>query len=135
MTVVRVEFHDGPDTVSCAVEQVVAAVADDRTALVVLAADAAQAQMLDARLWDVGESVFLPHTCADDPHAGAARVVIAVPGQPASGRAVVLNLRAEPVALDCERIIELIPADEPGKVAARARWRAYVARGLKPEKR
>lgn len=134
MTVVRVEFHDGPDTVSSAVEQVVAAVAGDRTALV-LAADAAQAQVLDARLWDVGESVFLPHTCADDPHAAAARVVIAAPGQPASGRAVVLNLRAEPVELDCERIIELIPADEPGKVAARARWRAYVARGLKPEKR
>jgi len=129
----RVEFHDGADPVVTAARLLPAALADGREALV-LAADAAQAQALDARLWDLGPDVFLPHALADDPHAAAARVLIAAPGQPEPPRAVVLNLREAAVTLPCGHIIELVPADEPGKAAARARWRAYTARGLKPRK-
>lgn len=134
MTAIRVEFHDGADPVDSAAALIAAAVGDGGGGLV-LAADLVQARALDARLWDLGETVFLPHALSDDPHAGAASVLIAAPGQPMPARPVVLNLRAEPVDLACAHLIELIPTDEAGKVAARARWRAYQARGLKPEKR
>lgn len=130
----RVEFHDGADLVDSAAVLIAAAVGEDRSGLV-LAADLAQARALDARLWDVSEAGFLPHALSDDQHAAAARVLIAAPGQPMPARSVILNLRAEPVDLACAHLIELVPGDAAGKVAARARWRAYQARGLKPEKR
>lgn len=102
-------------------------------ATVILAADCGQAQALDERLWDLGETVFVPHALADDVDAAAVSVLIAAPGQAVPiPAAVVINLRDAAVELDCPRIIEIIPVDETGRAAARARWRAYQARGLKP---
>ncbi|MFB9067208.1 DNA polymerase III subunit chi [Pseudofulvimonas gallinarii] len=134
MAQTRVEFHEGADAVTTAVDLVAAVAAEGGDALV-LAADPAQAQALDGRLWDVGADVFVPHALADDPDVAAARVVVAAPGHPVAPCTVVLNLRQDAVEVPCSRIIELIPADEAGKAAARARWRSYQARGLKPEKR
>ncbi len=134
MVQTQVEFHDGADPVTTAAVLLAAIVAEGGDALV-LAADATQAQALDAQLWAVDDNAFLPHALADDPDVAAARIVIAAPGQAEAARAVVLNLRSAAVELPCARIIELIPADDIGKAAARARWRAYQARGLSPVKR
>ena len=129
----QVQFHDAADALGTAATLLVAAVGDGQAALV-LAADPAQAQALDARLWEVGDEVFLPHALADDPHATAASVLIAAPGQPEPARPLLLNLRRDAVQREGVRIIELIPGDEAGKAAARTRWRAYAGRGLKPVK-
>lgn len=109
--------------------------ASGETPVSLLARDDTQADRLDAGLWAVGEAIFVPHAVADDPVAGAAWVLIVAPAHAAPLRPVIINLRHDPVPFDAQRIIELIPTDEDGKVAARERWRHYQSRGLKPVKR
>lgn len=133
----RVDFYDGglhhaSDPLGVVLALAAKAVIAGQR-LIVLAADAGQATEIDERLWDVQpSSTFIPHCLADDPHRASARVVIVAPGHVVSTCALVINLRSTPVDGDCERIIELIPADEEGKRLARERWRAYQARGIKP---
>jgi DNA polymerase-3 subunit chi len=132
----RVDFYDGSarypdDPLAVALALAVKASRLGEPVLV-LAADDEQARTLDARLWDVGAGEFIAHALADDADAGAATVVIASPGMPDPSRPVVINLRAQAVAGSCQRIAEVIPPDEAGRVAARARWRDYQARGLTP---
>ncbi len=100
--------------------------------LLIRAIDAGQARTLDEALWQLAD--FVPHCLADDLDQAAAWVVIAAPGQREPARDCVINLRADIViAPQVQRIVELIPADDNGKQAARSRWRAYQTRGLKPE--
>lgn len=134
----RVDFYDGsaryPDDPLAVAATLTAKASQSGAAALVLATDAGQARALDERLWDMGETIFVPHALADDPDAAVAVVLIASPGQPAPSRPVVINLRPDPVAFDCQRVVEIIPNDEPGRVVARDRWRAYLARGLKPSR-
>ncbi len=135
---IRVDFYDGsaryPDDPLAVPVSLAAKAHQAGATTVILAADQSQAQVLDERLWDLGETVFVPHGLADDVDAAAASVLIAAPGQTVPIPAVLINLRVAAVELDCPRIIEIIPTDETGRVAARARWRAYQARGLKPSR-
>jgi DNA polymerase-3 subunit chi len=133
---IRVDFYDGSarypdDPLALAL---VLAVKASRLGepVLMLAADDDQARTLDARLWQVGATEFVAHALADDPDAEVASVVIAAPASAVPERAVVINLRPVAVASPCRRIVELIPSDEAGRVAARSRWRDYQARGLKP---
>lgn len=132
----RVDFYDGsaryPDDPLVVPATLAAKAQRAGHATLVLVVDLAQARALDERLWDLGETVFVPHALADDPDAGGVPVLIAAPGQAEVSRPVVINLRERAVELDCQRIVEIIPVDEAGRVAARARWRAYQARGLTP---
>jgi DNA polymerase IIIc chi subunit len=49
---------------------------------------------------------------------------------------VLVNLRtaAPEHAGRFERLVEIVPMDEPSRAAARQRWRGYVAQGLTPER-
>lgn len=130
----RVDFYDGSarhpdDPVAVAIALAVKA-SQGGTGVLMLCADRDQAEALDRRLWQVGEALFVPHCLADDPDAAAAHVVIAAPDMAPTLQPVVINLRSEPVPGECARVVEVIPVDEPGRVAARERWRAYQARGL-----
>lgn len=134
----RVDFYDGsarfPDD-PLAVALALAVKASRQGApVLVLASDPDQARRLDDRLWDVGAGEFVAHALADDPDAEAASVLIAAPAMVAPARPVVINLRPQPVALSCQRIAEVIPPDEAGRVAARSRWRDYQARGFTPSR-
>lgn len=127
----QVEFYDGGADPLALVFRLASKTAQPA---LILAADAEQARRIDAGLWAIAEDVFVPHALADDPDREAAVVLIAMPGQGEFHRPVIVNLREQAVEVDCERLVELIPVDEAGKQAARARWRAYQARGLKPAK-
>lgn len=135
----RIEFYDGgrhiDDPVTLAAKLAARACDAGAAFVLILATDDAQARALDARLWEIDAATFLPHTFVDDPDADAASVLIAAPvHDPPPSRPVVVNLRVDAVTSECERIIELIPADEDGKAAARERWRRYQALGLQPAK-
>ncbi len=134
----RVDFYDGSarhrdDPLAVALALAVKASRLGEPVLV-LAADDAQARLLDARLWDVGATEFIAHALADDADAPVATVLIAPPGAAVAPRPVVINLRAQAVDVPCARIAEVIPSDEDGRVAARVRWRDYQARGLAPSR-
>jgi DNA polymerase-3 subunit chi len=134
----RVDFYDGsaryPDDPLALALALAVKASRQGAPVLVLASDPDQARRLDARLWDVGAGEFVAHALADDPDAAAASVLIAAPGMAAPERAVVINLREQPVTLPCQRIAEVIPPDEAGRIAARLRWRDYQGRGWTPSR-
>ena len=100
-------------------------------AAAILAADAAQAEAIDRRLWDFQPDAFVPHQIAGrEAHEARCPVLIVPPGVELPARAQLINLRAADVAPGFERVLEVVPPDEGAKVPLRARWKAYKARGL-----
>lgn len=97
----------------------------------ILARDAAQAEAIDDALWAFDEDAFVPHQIAgrneDDDEVP---VLIATPDIDASGRALIINLRDSSVALECERVLEVVPADESARDPQRQRWTEYKTRGF-----
>lgn len=93
---------------------------------------------IDQRLWTLAPMAFLPHAGPQDPpHVWArspARLCAEVSEQTLAQ--VLINLRhPSPDHLTCfERVIEIVPTDEPSRAAARLRWRGYVGQGLTPER-
>jgi DNA polymerase-3 subunit chi len=91
---------------------------------------------MDDLLWTFGDRSFLPHEVARDgtaPSHERIRVLIGIEPPPAF-RDVVINLHpaipAEVHALQC--VVELVPADDGLKRAARSRFKAYRDAGHEP---
>jgi DNA polymerase-3 subunit chi len=101
----------------------------------VLARDAAQAEMLDDLLWDMGDEVFIPHQIAGmDVDEDEAAVLIAAPEVDAPLRPLVINLRDAAVEGQFDRVLEVVPADDDARGPLRERWKQYKARGLEVNK-
>ena len=99
--------------------------------LLVLAASAAPAEALDDLLWSFDPDEYLPHQIAGmDEGEDEVEVLIAPPEASPALRALVLNLRDEPVPPGFERVLEVVPADESARAPLRARWRHYQSLGL-----
>lgn len=77
--------------------------------VLVLAGNATQARVLDDRLWAVDPALFLPHALAGDADAGAAWILIAVPGGDVPAAPVRLNLAAAALVEGPGRVVEIIP--------------------------
>ena len=103
--------------------------------LLVLAASREQAEALDDLLWSFDPDEYLPHQIAgEDEGEDEVEVLIAPPDATPPLRALVLNLRDEPVPPGFERVLEVVPADPAARGRSRDRWRAYQSRGLAPAK-
>jgi len=101
----------------------------------VLARDVEQAEALDALLWDVGEDAYIPHQIAGtDDEDELTPVLIAAPQTDAPARALVINLRNAAFEGDCERVLEVVPADASAREPLRERWKRYRARGFELKK-
>jgi DNA polymerase-3 subunit chi len=102
-------------------------------AQLVMSADAATLDALDAALWDRVPAEFLPHCKADAPEAVRRRssVVLAEAVDGALPHGVLLNLGdSVPVGFErFERLIELVGTAEDDRAAGRERWRHYKNRG------
>jgi DNA polymerase-3 subunit chi len=92
---------------------------------------------LDRLIWLVGQGDFVPHARPGDAAAVHKHSPIQLTDRldGVDGAATVLvNLQdaavAEPGAF--ERVIEVVGLDDADRVAARQRWRAYVAAGIEP---
>ena len=95
--------------------------------------DSAAAALVERRLWETPADSFIPHQIAGQDDDRACPVLILPSPQAPEARPVVINQRGEAVTTPVERVLELIPADPTGQQQARQRWRAYQARGIKPE--
>ena len=97
----------------------------------ILARDAAQAEELDELLWAFDEEAYIPHQIAGtDDEDDLTPVLIATPDIDAPSRALVINLRDEAFAGQCERVLEVVPADPAARDPLRERWKHYKARGF-----
>ena len=95
----------------------------------VLARDAEQAEQIDALLWEMDDDAYIPHQIAGDEEDELTPVLIATPDVDTPARALVINLRDAPFDGPCERILEVVPADESAREPLRERWKQYKARG------
>jgi DNA polymerase-3 subunit chi len=102
--------------------------------LAVLVDDQETAEALDQLLWEFKPDAYVPHQIAGDEDDEYTAVLIVPPGAPHGPRPLWINLRDAAAPDGAERLIELIPADDAAKTAARQRWRAYQARGHQPQR-
>lgn len=101
----------------------------------ILARDAAQAEELDELLWAFDDDAYVPHQIAGtDEEDEVTPVLIATPDVDAPARALVINLRDEAYAGQCERVLEVVPADPAARDPLRERWKQYKARGFEVNK-
>lgn len=100
----------------------------------VLARDDEQAQRLDELLWEFDADAYIPHQVAGDEEDELAPVLIATPDSDTPMRALVINLRDDPVSGSFERVLEVVPADDSARGPLRERWKQYQARGLELKK-
>jgi DNA polymerase-3 subunit chi len=99
--------------------------------LLILAASAAQAEVLDELLWEFDPDAYIPHQVAGtDEDDDVTPVLIVPPEFEAPMRPLVLNLRSAAVPSGFERVLEVVPADESAREPLRARWKDYAARGV-----
>jgi DNA polymerase-3 subunit chi len=124
----RIDFHTNiPDKLSYACRLARKAYAA-RGKVVLLAEDAAQAAALDAALWTLSETDFVPHVLAGDALAAHTPVLISDGGEHAlPHHEMLVNLtRTAPALLDrFERVFEIISTDEDDAAAGRKRYAAY----------
>ncbi|HEY5781118.1 MAG TPA: DNA polymerase III subunit chi [Lysobacter sp.] len=100
----------------------------------VLTRDAEQAEQLDELLWAFDDEAYIPHQIAGDEEDELAPVLIASPDVDTPMRALVINLRDEPVSGSFDRVLEVVPADDSARGPLRERWKQYQARGLELKK-
>ena len=108
---------------------------DSGQPLLILAASAPQAEILDELLWEFDEDAYIPHQIAGtDEDDDLTPVLIVPPGLDAPMRPLVLNLRTEAVPGVFERVLEVVPADDSARGPLRERWKAYKDRGIEVNK-
>ena len=108
---------------------------DSGQALLVLAASAAQAEVLDELLWEFDPDAYIPHQIAGtDEDDDITPVLIVPPEMQVPMRPLVINLRDEPVTGDFTRVLEVVPADDSARGPLRERWKYYKNGGMAVQK-
>ncbi len=105
---------------------------DSGSPTLILARDVAQAEAIDDTLWAFDPDAYVPHqiSAGDAADEADVPVLIVTPEIDLPGRSMVINLRDEAVTLACERVLEVVPADESAREPQRQRWKQYKARGF-----
>jgi DNA polymerase III subunit chi len=99
---------------------------------VILAPDEQSAEQIDDKLWSYTEDAFVPHQIAGQDDDDDCPVLIVPPQFEAPERDITINLRNAEAPVRGVRLLEIIPHDENGKNLARARYKAFMQRGLQP---
>lgn len=124
----RIDFHTNiPDKLAYACRLARKAYAA-RARVVLLAEDTAQAEALNAALWTLSDTDFIPHVPAGDPLADETPVIITADESVAlPHHEMLVNLtRRTPATLDrFARVFEIISVDEDDAAAGRRRYAAY----------
>lgn len=99
--------------------------------VMIQAADAANAKLLDDRLWTFRQGSFVPHALLDSPDAEVAPVLVGTADPGRGCDQVLINLGAEvPLYFSrFERLAEIVPAGDESRLSGRARYRFYRDRG------
>ena len=107
---------------------------DSEQPTLILVQSMGQAEALDDELWAFEPDAFVPHQIAGNEEDEVTPVLIVPPEVETPDRPLVINLRDEPVARACERVLEVVPAEAGARDGSRQRYRHYQARGFEVEK-
>jgi DNA polymerase-3 subunit chi len=99
----------------------------------IISPDEQSAMALDQLLWEQPEQRFVPHGRSGSPEAVGAAVTITIRA-PNGAADVVINLADQALSdvSRCKRLLEIVPFDEHQRQAARTKYKAYLAQGVKP---
>ena len=103
--------------------------------IVVLAADAAQLDALNAALWTFSATDFLPHVLAGDPLAAQTPIVLTIDETVAlPHHDILVNLSQVPPAsyAQFQRVFEIVSMDEEDAQAGRQRFLHYRKQHVQP---
>ena len=91
-----------------------------------------EADLLDELLWTHNDISFLPHCLIDADDAGANTVTIGWEGMNSKGNEVLINLSMNipDFAGNFDRVVEIVPANEPYRQQARERYKEYRQAGF-----
>jgi DNA polymerase-3 subunit chi len=124
----RIDFHTNiPDKLAYACRLARKAYAA-KARVVLLAEDAAQADALNAALWTLADTDFIPHVLAGDPLAAETPVIVTADDAAALPHyEMLINLtRRTPATVDrFARVFEIISSDELDAAEGRKRYVAY----------
>jgi DNA polymerase-3 subunit chi len=97
----------------------------------VLTADEEGTARLDAALWTRPPTGFLPHCRLASPLASETPILVDHVLEHDGPAAVLVNLQPAPPPFfsRCERLAEIVGADDAATAAGRERWKFYKARG------
>jgi len=130
--IAKPRFRDDPLLLVC---ELARRAHDTGSPTLILARDAQQAETLDDLLWSFDPDAFIAHQIAGhDEDDDEVPVLIVPPESDPPGRTMVINLRDEAVVLPCERVLEVVPADDSAREPLRQRWKEYKARGFELNK-
>ena len=130
--IAKPRFRDDPLLLVC---ELARKAHDAGSPTLILARDLEQAEAIDDALWSFDPDAYIPHQIVGmDEDEDEAPVLIASPASDAPGRTLIINLRDEAVTLPCERVLEVVPADESAREPQRQRWREYKTRGFELNK-
>lgn len=108
---------------------------DSGSPTLILARDEEQAEALDDLLWSFRDDVYLPHQIAGrDEEDEVTPLLIAAPDVDPADRPMIINLRDAAFFGQCERVLEVVPADDSAREPLRERWRAYRDRQFEMHK-
>jgi len=124
-------FRDDPLLLVC---ELARRAFDSGQSTLILARSLEQAEQLDEKLWEFDENAFIPHQIAGDDDDAITPVLIAAPESRTSVRPLVINLRDDCAPGLCERVLEVVPADEEQRLGSRKRWTTYKAAGIEVAK-
>lgn len=99
---------------------------------VILVPDMQQAEMVDDKLWSYTDDAFVPHQICGQDDDEDCPILIVPPEFQAPDRDITINMRNSEATVRGVRLLEIIPQDDTGKDLARARYKRFLAQGLKP---
>ncbi len=101
--------------------------------IMVLAENEAQAERMDALMWDYPQGRFLPHAQKRQPVPAPVMIGVMAELEDDAGE-VIINLTqgAVPEPERFRRLLELVPANGAQRQASRDKFRVYRSRGLEP---
>jgi DNA polymerase-3 subunit chi len=115
-----------------ALEKLLQKVLGGQARAVVLAGSEERVEVLNAALWTLSPSSFLPHGSRRDGHAASQPVWLTTEDENPNGASVLVltDGMVSKRVQDYERCLELFDGDDAAAVtAARDRWRGYKAEG------
>ncbi|MGB8433760.1 MAG: DNA polymerase III subunit chi [Burkholderiales bacterium] len=127
----RIDFyHDATDRLQVAC-RLAAKAAQQQLRVLIYAPDAEVARNVDRMLWTSPPTGFLPHCMVHDRLAADTPVLIAADADTTPHDEVLVNLGDDRPAhfARFQRLVEIVGRDEPGRAAARDRFRFYRERG------
>lgn len=102
--------------------------------IMVLAESAADAERLDALMWEHPQGRFLPHVNMQQPGSAPVRIGTLAQLVDDAGE-VLINLTSHPVPRPerFHRLLEFVPANDTQRKVSRDKFRVYRKLGLEPE--